>query len=378
MEGHDRGGSVALAWPAPQPPPPAPPAPPRPAGWRGVSTARARRCGRAGVRRRVDRRPCPPRDLHRARHHDRRCVVGDHGLRARRRCGRSAPGTTRSQGSPPRCWWDSALLCSRLRRWGPGWPGARPSLLLARLRARRRCRHAPRCVVAGAQRAARFAGGGHAPLGRGRDRRRGHRSCTRGPADPAARLAGDLLGAGAGRRAGTDRRHSSTSSRARRHDAGHAGDGPCGRGRSRSRARRCGVGGCALPRRAARRGGVALRASHRCPRGQRPPRCRASRPPGRRMGRRPDSAGRGRGPHRGGARRARAPTRLEPRLPRRRARRLRRGTWIRNRRVGAAGDSGGDNGRPGRQPVDRGAPSRSGARSRRDRPHAGGEPRRRG
>ena len=39
MEGHDRGGSVALAWPAPQPPPPGPPAPPRPASWRGVSTA---------------------------------------------------------------------------------------------------------------------------------------------------------------------------------------------------------------------------------------------------------------------------------------------------------------------------------------------------
>ena len=39
MEGHDPGGSVALAWPAPQLPPPASPAPPRPASWRGVATA---------------------------------------------------------------------------------------------------------------------------------------------------------------------------------------------------------------------------------------------------------------------------------------------------------------------------------------------------
>ena len=38
MEGHDSGGSVALAWPAPQPPPPAAPARSQPAVWRGVGT----------------------------------------------------------------------------------------------------------------------------------------------------------------------------------------------------------------------------------------------------------------------------------------------------------------------------------------------------
>ncbi|RPI11696.1 MAG: MFS transporter, partial [Actinobacteria bacterium] len=38
MEGHDPGGSVALAWPAPQPLPPALPVPSQPAVWHGIGT----------------------------------------------------------------------------------------------------------------------------------------------------------------------------------------------------------------------------------------------------------------------------------------------------------------------------------------------------
>ncbi len=61
---------------------------------------RPRRRGRARVRRRLDRRPRPPRDLQRAPHHDRRRVVGHHGLRARRRRGRPVARAVRPPSEP--------------------------------------------------------------------------------------------------------------------------------------------------------------------------------------------------------------------------------------------------------------------------------------